>query len=776
MFRLSSQFIEQYKDKQPEWGYGPFSYVIYKRSYARPLDPENPTGPTEEYWQTCQRVVEGTFELQKRHVRLMGAEWNYAKSQATAQRMFQYMWEFKFLPPGRGLWAMGSPLIMERGNGAALFNCGFVDTSTLAVDFADPFCFLFEASAHGVGVGFNTAGEGKVTIVTPKQGKDVFVVEDSREGWSALLKRVLDAYVDKGSLPAQIDYSKVRPAGAPIKSFGGTASGPEALKELIEHDIPEILKTTGKITSTQIVDVMNVIGKCVVAGGARRSSEIALGSIKDKDFRDLKLDKEKLEAYRWNSNNSVIVPPFYHGFDEFVDPIMQRGEPGFFFLENAQNYSRMNGEPDFLDKRVKGLNPCFSGDARLATVEGDIPFKELDGREVEIFNGLEQGKTALGRVWKSGTKETITVIFEDGIALRCTPDHVFRLTDGTDCEARHLVGKEVRTIPGRQGRVVEVQLGLLEDVYDFTQPDSHYGIVEGCVVHNCGEQTLEDRELCNIPETMPARCSSLEEYLQVLKIAYLYGKTVTLTNTPWAKANAVMLRNRRIGVSMTGITQNIAKRGVAEHIRWCEEGYNYIQELDVKYSEWLCVRESLKTTTVKPSGTVSILSGSTPGIHYPHAEYYLRRARFNKHSPLLENLRKSGYPVEQDVYDKQSFVVSFPIHEQDFFRGKEDVTIWEQMLNAALMQRYWSDNSVSITVDVKPDEAQYIPTVLDYYQFSLKAVSFLPSDAKGYEQPPYETITKEKYEELMKGITEVDLSAAVHEVTDKFCDGDSCQI
>jgi len=642
MFKLSKTFIEGYKNKQPEWG--PLGYVVYKRSYARDL----PTGGTEEWWQTCQRVVEGVFELQRRWIEYLNTRWDTSRAQKSAQEMFKLMWDFKFLPPGRGLFSMGSPLVMEDGNGAPLFNCSFVSTEDINYDFAEPFCFCFSASAHGIGVGFDTAGANKCNIVEPRKfDENIFIIDDSREGWVEALRIVLNAYVGLGSIP-KFDYSRIRPFGAKIKRFGGTASGPAALQSLLEEDLPSIL-TPGRITSTQIVDIMNVIGKCVVAGGARRSAELALGDANDIEFITLKTDLEKLKQYRWASNNSLVVPPAYNDFEKFVEPIMLNGEPGFFFIDNARNYGRMNGMLDTKDKKVKGLNPC-------------------------------------------------------------------------------------------------------------------------------GEITLESYELCNIAEVFISRCETYEDFQRALKYGYLYTKTVTLTKTPWPRTNEIMLRNRRIGLSLTGIIENINRLGFAKHVAWCEKGYEYIQELDKIYSDWLCIPRSIKTTTVKPSGSVSLLPGVTPGVHYPHSEYYIRNVRITKGSPLLAILEAAGYFIEDDVYEKSSRVVSFPVREKFYSRGKDEVTIWEQLENAAQMQEHWSDNSVSITITVKPEEANQVAEALDRYQSRLKTASFLPLMDHSYEQAPYIKITKEQYEEMASKLKSLDLSMAQHEITEKYCDGDTCQL
>jgi ribonucleoside-triphosphate reductase len=139
-FKLSPTFLADYEGTQP--GFGPLGYVTYKRTYSRKLE----DGSTEEFWQTCQRVVEGVYSAQKRHVKNLGLPWNNEKAQRSAQEMFRRMWEFKWLPPGRGLWMMGTPYI-ERAGGAALNNCGFVSTRGIKDDPSRSF-LLDDGHAH----------------------------------------------------------------------------------------------------------------------------------------------------------------------------------------------------------------------------------------------------------------------------------------------------------------------------------------------------------------------------------------------------------------------------------------------------------------------------------------------------------------------------------------------------------------------------------------------------------------------------------------------------
>jgi adenosylcobalamin-dependent ribonucleoside-triphosphate reductase len=640
-FHLPESFLETYKGKQPEWG--ELGYITFKRTYARDVG----HGKTEEYWQTCRRVVEGTFSIQKNHCKSHKLPWKEQKALASAKKMFQLMWEFKFLPPGRGLWAMGTDYVARHG-GAALNNCAFVTTDDIEDNPSKPFAFLMDMSMVGVGVGFDTRGSGKLKIQRP-DGTEPFQIPDSREGWVESLVKLIDAYAFGKPLPI-FSYDLVRPAGSPIRGFGGLASGPGPLKEMHEW-IAQILDSRigQTLSSADLVDIGNLIGRCVVAGNVRRSAEIVFGDPNDQEFIKLKQDPEKLTHHRWASNNSIFAKV---GMDYRQHALSTaiNGEPGYEWLDNAQAYGRMVDPPDYADKDAVGGNPCL-------------------------------------------------------------------------------------------------------------------------------EQTLHNMELCTLVETFPARHNSQEEYLETLKIAYLYAKTVTLVPTAWEETNAVMMRNRRIGLSQSGIIRAFNKHGRRQMLSWCDVGYQFIKSLDVIYSNWLGIPRSIKKTSIKPSGTVSLLPGEPPGIHYPHSQFYIRRIRLSVNSPLVPLLTNAGYHVEPEVgKEDTSLVVSFPIKEKFFERCKDDVSIWEQVANAVAYQKYWADNQVSITVTFKKHEQQDIPHILEMFEDSLKGISFLPLEEHGYIQAPYETISEERYLEMTKDVKPIKFVHNEEAQAPKFCDGEACSI
>jgi len=302
----------------------------------------------------------------------------------------------------------------------------------------------------------------------------------------------------------------------------------------------------------------------------------------------------------------------------------------------------------------------------------------------------------------------------------------------------------------------------------------------------CLEQTLESFELCCLAETFPSHHKDKSEYLDTLKYAFLYAKIVTLGKTHWTETNNVMSRNRRIGLSMTGIAQFLNKYGLNELKDWCEDGYNYLKSYDKFLSNYLQVPESIKITSIKPSGTVSLLGGATPGIHYPHSRFYIRRVRIGKNTNLAEELRKNGYHVEPDVYQPETtLVASFPIDIGKGVKTLKKVSMWEQLSLASFMQRYWADNQVSCTISFsKSKESSQIEPALNFFQYDLKGISFLPTlddQATAYPQMPYEEIDEEKYKSMMSKIISIRLSKNLRQTHmekegSNFCDSESCNL
>jgi ribonucleoside-diphosphate reductase alpha chain len=334
-FSLKEAFCNEIHAKKAEFGFGGFGEVTYYRTYSR-IKPDG----TQEHWaDTVVRVINGVMSVRKSHYVLSHLAWEEAKWQLYAKKLAIAMFDMKWLPPGRGLWVMGTEYVYERG-GAALNNCGAVDTIdlSLAADW--------------------TMDEN---VSMPDKARPIpYVIPDSREGWVASVRLLIESYTKKGDW-LTFDYSEIRPEGSIIHGFGGTASGPAPLMELHER-IESYMDNycEGVIDQTRCVaDVMNAIGACVVAGNVRRSAEISLGSVDDRTFLELKdytKNPERAEI-GWMSNNTVVLEKTedFEKLPMISKHIRDNGEPGIMNLINVQKYARYGEQSE--DKAWL-VNPC----------------------------------------------------------------------------------------------------------------------------------------------------------------------------------------------------------------------------------------------------------------------------------------------------------------------------------------------------------------------------------------------------------------------------------
>ena len=240
-----------------------------------------------------------------------------------------------------------------------------------------------------------------------------------------------------------------------------------------------------------------------------------------------------------------------------------------------------------------------------------------------------------------------------------------------------------------------------------------------------------------------------------------------------------MRRLRNITRLDSGIAQFIHQRGMETLRAYCEDGYDAIQRLDASFSDWLAIPRSRKTTSIKPSGTVSLLAGATPGIHYPISAHYIRRVRLGTNSPLLPALRAAGYTIERAAESPSTLVVEFPVSVGDDIPSADSLSMWEQLSLAAFLQRHWADNQVSCTVTFDRErEGPHIPAALNYFQYQLKGVSFLPRDSSAYPQMPYEAIDRATYDKRFSAIRKPDFDAVHHLLPfpERFCDSTTCEV
>jgi len=500
-----------------------------------------------------------------------------------------------------------------------------------------------------------------------KQSKDksdyvYYNLPDTREGWVLANARLIDMHFNQtnpeNKTKLVLDISRIRPYGAKIHGFGGTASGPMPLVEMF-FDINNIInnRADGNLTSVDCTDICNLIGKTVVAGNVRRSAELALGTSTDQDFITMKQDKDKLYHHRWASNNSVAIDSNFDEYEPIANGIRENGEPGIVNLDLSRNYGRIiDGYQKDIDGDVEGTNPC-------------------------------------------------------------------------------------------------------------------------------GEISLGNGEPCNLFEVFPYIAEQENWDLKdVFRLATRFAKRVTFSDYDWEISRNIISKNRRIGVSMSGIQDwllnDLGHRVVTgfedsvdeetgekikkpiydpQGIKMVTSAYQAVIDADKEYSKTLNCNESIKHTTVKPSGTVAKLAGASEGMHFHYAGYLIQRIRFQASDPLLKALDACGYYSEPDIYSPNTTCVEFPLRaahaDSKNFASAGTVSIEEQFATQAFLQTYWSDNAVSCTVTFQSDEGDKITPLFKQYRHVIKSTSLLPYYGGSLKQAPKEPIDKEKYEERKAEIT-----------------------
>jgi adenosylcobalamin-dependent ribonucleoside-triphosphate reductase len=748
---MSDAFIRPYMTQEPAWG--PVGKVVYVRTYARELrgaelvehlirdfgkSPATARAEArklkvrrEEFWQTARRVVEFVWTVFKRAAQANHHAWDEREAQEKSEEMYRLLWAFKWLPPGRGMQFAGTPVVEKKG-AAVLNNCGFVSTATIDADFADPFCAIMDFLMLGVGVGSDVQGAGKVVIHAPQVGGGTYRVEDSREGWVDAYRTKLNAYAGKCRMPDDWDFDGIRREGAILKTFGGTSSGPGPLKRLLDAVDRILAPLVGlPITKTAIADIVNETGVCVVAGNIRRSAEILLGEYGDEEFAALK------------------------------DPTETRR-----LKEKMAELTAQTPEAAKLQRQIASWK------------SGQKGFSAASERFINLQNKIDRAKAKSEKIMRRNAEwaacETaywshplFTHRWASNNTVLCRPANDFTST-GERIAANGEPGVGFMENIRAYGRMAGVGAML--------PPRERWldALVAGA--NPCMEQPLEDRELCCLGELNPNAHETLEEFLHTIKFAYMYCKAVTLLPTNHPETNRVMTRNRRIGLSMIGVFEMYERFGLTECIRWWDAGYNEVRRWDKTYSQWLGCNESIKVTSLKPGGSVPLLVGKEGGMKVPSAEYYFRTIRVEHRSALAKEARSKGYRVEKDRYSPRTLVIYFPVHDPNARRTANDVSMWEQLELLAAIQGYWSDNMVSNTINFKAHEAKDIPRAIAAFAHRVKAISFLPLDDHGYPQAPYIPISKEEYEYAAARCQPLDLRAVTHEVDEKYCTGESCEI
>lgn len=320
------------------------------------------------------------------------------------------------------------------------------------------------------------------------------------------------------------------------------------------------------------------------------------------------------------------------------------------------------------------------------------------------------------------------------------------------------------------------RFGRLADGVDY-RPD--YDIVG---LNPCGEIGLCGKEPCNLSDIFLPNIRSTEEFKDVAALLYKACKTISCCDFSDPETDAIVKENHRLGIGLTGYmaAPQYHDGDILTSV------YRHIEQADLHYSSQLGVRRSIKLTTIKPSGTLSLLpAGCPPGMHAAFSRFLIRRVRFAASDKIVEVCREHGYPVEPKLeldgsHDMGTMVVSFPMDMGAKTVCEEDMNVIQELEVQKHLQTYWADNSISATHYFKPHELPDIKQWLsENYENSVKATSFLLSQGHGFAQAPLEKISEEQYESMKASVKPINriVDECEADLLDSLeCGGGSCPI
>lgn len=538
------------------------------------------------------------------------------------------------MPSMRCLMTAGEALEQDQVAG---YNCSYI-----VIDSIKAFDEILYILCCGTGVGFSV--ESRYINKLPEVPDELhptdttIVFKDSKIGWASGYREFL-SLMFSGKIP-RWDVSKIRPAGARLKTFGGRASGPEPLVDLMIFTIKLFERAKGrKLTSLECHDLVCKVADVVVSGGVRRSALISLSDLNDDHMRMAKSGKWwENNGQRAISNNSAVYE--------------QKPEMAIFMNEWMALYNSRSGERGIVS-RLASQNQAAKYERRSANVE-----------------------------------------------YGCNP---------------------------------------------------------------CSEIILRPYQFCNLSEVVVRADDTFAKLKEKVRLATILG-TLQSTLSDFRYISKKWKSNteeeRLLGVSLTGIMDHsvlnasfFPEGGMSAKdtlSQWLTELREMAVNTNKEFAKVLGVEASAAVTCVKPSGTVSQLTDAASGIHPRHAPYYIRRIRMDKKDPMAAFMIANGYPVEEDFYQKNNWVFSFPQKAPVGSVTRNDRTAIEQLELWKIYQDHWCEHKPSITVYVGEDEWLKVGSwVYDNIE-SISGVSFLPRDNGSYRQAPYEDITEEQYNELVE--------------------------
>lgn len=735
---FSKDFLSNYADFSSKMN--DLGAFVYLRTYSRYLKDKK----RREVWkETVKRAVEFNVMQEWEHCERIGmpiTKQRKERMQEEAVEFFESMYGLNQFLSGRTMWAGDYENKNIQKFAMANFNCAYTKINKWE-DLDD----LFYALLVGTGVGFGCRiNDAKLLLPVRTSGyKVVFdpykylghpglrdtsslekftdavviTVGDSKEGWVKALSLFLQAIVQpefKSIKTIRLNFNYVRPQGTPLKTFGGTASGPEPLQEMFEgiyrvltnkldpdnlEPLEMVDSEYGKARPVHIMDIANLIGYNVVVGGVRRTAEIFL------------LDPNDYESvFAKFGLNGLWTPEHYEKFCQIEKAILAAETP----------YPKNRFQQIHSDFKTKGF------------YEG---------------TGLHHRRMSNN-----------SVAFID----KPTREYVMLL-----CDMMQLEGE-----PGMINLYEAARRVLKAQGIKRPDHESIIAIAQEIGLNPCAEIILFSKGLCNLTtinvknfvhEVKSHKGSRYvldrEGLIKAQKLSARAGLRMTLIQLELPEWHKIQSMARLTGCSLTGY------QDAMEMLGWSQSEQDELldamrkvgHDAVAQYADELRIPVPLFVTAIKPEGTLSqVAGGVSPGLHFSHAPYHIRRIRINSKDPLALAVRDSGWTINPEVgtqgadyYEQiknaRTWVIDFPVATGSN-RTKEDVSALEQFEIYRHFQRYYTDMNTSNTITVKPHEWNELFEKIFHNWDEYVGVSFLALDGGTYQLAPYETITEEEFE------------------------------
>lgn len=853
----------------------------------------------EKWADVVIRVIEGTLSFYIYHMRKNGLNVDPVFLDNVATKMALSMYEMKWVCPGRGLFAMGTENTYKIGN-AALNNC-YGDST--AENLVESLSWGMDMLMCGGGVGLDLLWKGDV-FPPDKEKCNEWDIPDSREGWVAAMELVLRAYIPvEGRITnpfVKFKFDKIRKYGAPIRGFGGTASGPEPLKILLkrteifldtfiaykkfEKDHPEQIGS-----EAQAQFYLKMFDRMV---GKREEGDVDAYAFEDSTFNGkVRKLSEELRSFQKSDQRFYslrsIWPELYKEYvregqivDEWVEIMCGAKEEeedesnaGFIpdsLKEKVEKWEKSDGKQEDGGCATKTYDEQFFSEISAAQKSKSAQkyiqacVRHIFVRKMTELFGVKEGESSqflrydekihTGPLYFEGEKEEDVEqclnrwvkyfyhqkirqeIYESSIKHYKPYNHERLIIDLFNSDGACVHAGNVR----RSAQIIladpeqesfldmkdwtryplrrpfmnfsnnSVRLWSNDDFQDtlpkitermrnngepgilnmmnirkygrFTNKE--YGEDPAIVINPCGETPLAKKEPCCLSTVVPTNClgdefAELETLKQACHDATFYAMVVVAVPHHWYQTNEVMARNRKIGVSCSGIADTFEKFGYVNLVTAFRQMYGEIRKVNEYYAKHFGIPESIRVTVVKPEGTLGIITGSSAGVHFPTIRKGQRDVSYDKNSPVAKVLVAGGYTHLKDSRNPNTVHIKFPL--QCIGRSSKEVPIWEKFALAEAAQRHFADNAVSFTGDFNcSTETKDIESVISMSIAKMKSISAFPqffppgkkkegfyetmSDdeyAKVREQfkfLPFEELDDEDYEKLAGKVTPVDWS------------------